>query len=82
MAVEGVALATIISQYVSAIVVVIILIKRVDTPYALDPKKLGINYEILKKILLLGLPAGLQGTRRPSHRRGNGKDQGHPSGGS
>jgi Na+-driven multidrug efflux pump len=62
MAVEGVALATIISQYVSAIVVVIILIKRVDTPYALDPKKLGINYEILKKILLLGLPAGLQGT--------------------
>jgi putative MATE family efflux protein len=62
MAVEGVALATIISQYVSAIVVVIILIKRVNTPYALDPKKLSINFEILKKILLLGLPAGLQGT--------------------
>ena len=62
MAVEGVALATIISQYVSAIVVVIILVKRINTPYALDLKKLCIYPDILKRILLLGLPAGLQGT--------------------
>ena len=62
MAVEGVALATIFSQYISAILVVIILFKRKNAPYALDYKKLKIDTVILKKILTLGLPAGFQGT--------------------
>ncbi len=62
MAVEGVAIATIVSQYLSAIAVVIILLKRTDAPYALDVKKLRIDKAILGRILQLGLPAGFQGT--------------------
>ena len=62
MAVEGVALATIISQYISAIVVVFLLVGRKNQPYSLDLKKLRIDVPILKRILALGLPAGFQGT--------------------
>jgi Na+-driven multidrug efflux pump len=62
MSVDGVANATIISQYISAAVVVIVLINRKETPYALDLKKIKIDLPALKKILVLGLPAGLQGT--------------------
>lgn len=62
MAVEGVALATIISQYISAIVVVFLLVRRKNQPYSLDLKKLRIDVPILKRILALGLPAGFQGT--------------------
>lgn len=62
MTVDGVALATIISQYISAAVVLFILFRRKDAPYALDLKKIGIDSAILKKILALGLPAGFQGT--------------------
>ena len=62
MSVDGVALATIISQYISAVVVLIILFKRKDAPYALELSKIGIDPTILKRILALGLPAGLQGT--------------------
>lgn len=62
MAVDGVALATIVSQYVSAVAVVSILLKRKDQPYALDTEKLKIDREVLGEILRLGLPAGFQGT--------------------
>lgn len=62
MAVDGVAVATIISQYISAIAVVFILIKRTGEAYALDVNKFKIDIPILKQILRLGLPAGLQGT--------------------
>jgi Na+-driven multidrug efflux pump len=62
MTVDGVALATIISQYISAAVVLFIIFRRKDAPYALDLKKIGIDSAILKKILALGLPAGFQGT--------------------
>ena len=61
MTVEGVALATIISQYLSALTVVFVLIKRKSEPYSLSLKKLRINMGFLKRILRLGLPAGLQG---------------------
>ena len=62
MAVDGVALATIIAQYISAAAVITILFKRRDMPYTLDKKKLKIDLDILKRILRLGLPAGFQGT--------------------
>ncbi len=62
MSVDGVALATIVSQYVSAVTVVIILMKRKNQPYALEKEKLGIDKELLGEILRLGLPAGFQGT--------------------
>ena len=62
MSVSGVALATIISQYISAVTVIIILFKRQGQPYALEVSKLKIDSEILKRILTLGLPAGFQGT--------------------
>ncbi len=42
MDVAGVALATIISQYISAVLVVLSLMKE-DGPLRLDPKKLGVN---------------------------------------
>ena len=62
MSVGGVALATIISQYVSAIVVVAILFARKNAAYSLDMESMVIDLAILKRILSLGLPAGLQGT--------------------
>ncbi len=62
LSVEGVAIATIIAQYVSAIVVIIILFHRKNAPYSLTVGKLKIHKDILKQILVLGLPAGLQGT--------------------
>lgn len=60
MDVGGVALATIISQYTSATVVLIILFKKRGECYGFTPKKLGINLPILGRIVKIGLPAGLQ----------------------
>ena len=62
MSVSGVALATIISQYVSAVVVIIVLFKRKDQTYALNINMLRLDPELLRSILRLGLPAGFQGT--------------------
>ncbi len=62
MTVDGVALATIISQYISAAVVTLVLVMRTDSPYALSFNRLKIDMPILKRILQLGLPAGFQGT--------------------
>lgn len=60
MDVDGVAFATIISQYISAGVVLLILIIKRGECYGISPKKLAIDSRILKKILGIGLPAGLQ----------------------
>lgn len=62
MSIAGVALATIISQYISAVVVIFILFRRKNKPYTLDKTKLKIDAPLLKDILRLGLPAGFQGT--------------------
>lgn len=62
MSVSGVALATIIAQYISAVTVVFILFKRKDQPYTITVERLTIDNTLLKRILALGLPAGLQGT--------------------
>ena len=62
MSVAGVALATIAAQYISAVAVVTVLLKRKNKPYTLNVKELKIDTSLLKRILALGLPAGFQGT--------------------
>ncbi len=61
MAVAGVAIATVISQYASAVWIIIILIKRRDESYAINIKKLAISKPTLLRILRFGIPAALQG---------------------
>lgn len=59
MGVEGVALATILSQAVSAALVIITLL-RTDSCVKLSIRKLRMNISLLKKILYVGIPAALQ----------------------
>lgn len=58
--VAGVAYATVISQTISAIIVVIILLKE-DNDFKLNLKKLSINPHIFVKLVKIGVPAGFQG---------------------
>ena len=60
MGVAGVALATIISQAISAFLIILCLMKM-DGPCHLDFKLLKFHPEQLKSMLRIGLPAGLQG---------------------
>ena len=60
MNVAGVAIATVISQVLSAILVVRILLKEEDS-FRLNLKQLKINSHILLKIVKIGIPAGCQG---------------------
>lgn len=59
MGVEGVAYATIIAQGVSALLVLIELM-RTSSCVKLNIKKLGIDWEILGKVAKIGFPAALQ----------------------
>ena len=59
MSVAGVALATIISETVSACLVTAMLVREKGALH-LDLHKLGFHAGALKQILLIGLPAGLQ----------------------
>ncbi len=59
--VAGVAIATVVSQVVSAVLVLICLI-RSDSAIRLDVKSLRIHWSQMKTILQVGLPAGLQGS--------------------
>ena len=59
MGVEGVALATIVSQGISAVLVLITLL-RTNSCVKLSIKKLCLNTPILKKMLFVGIPAALQ----------------------
>ena len=60
MSVSGVAFATIISQYVSAVWVVTVLGLRKDECYAFSFKRLGINLQLLWRMLRTGIPIGVQ----------------------
>lgn len=60
MDVAGVAVATVISQIISAALVVRCLMKE-EGVIRLDLKKLSINRDILGKIIRIGLPASFQG---------------------
>ena len=62
MSVDGVAIATIVAQYISAAAVITVLVRRKNEKYGLDPKKLGIDKHILGRILRYGVPAGIQGS--------------------
>ena len=57
--VAGVAIATVFSQFVSCILVLICLC-RSDAAYKLDFKKLRIDFGQLSEILRIGVPAGIQ----------------------
>ena len=61
MGVAGVAIATAVSQCISAILVTICLVKEKSSVH-LDLKKLKVHKEKLVKILKIGLPAGIQGS--------------------
>ncbi len=57
--VEGVAIATIVSQYLSAAFIIAYLI-RIDNSCRLNLKNIHIDKSELRQILKLGLPAGIQ----------------------
>ncbi|MBQ8275336.1 MAG: MATE family efflux transporter [Clostridia bacterium] len=59
MGVEGVALATIIAQGVSAVLVIITLM-RSDACIRLDLRRLRIHWDMLGKIVRVGIPAAIQ----------------------
>ena len=59
MGVRGVALATIIAQGISALLVLFVLV-RDSSCIRLEPRKLAIHWDLLKRILKVGLPAALQ----------------------
>lgn len=59
MGVAGAALATILSQGVSAVLVVIVLL-RLPEDTRLRGKELGLDLGLLRRILYVGVPAGLQ----------------------
>lgn len=61
MGVAGVALATIISQAISAVLILLCLIKT-EGPCHLELKEMKIYPECFKAMLRIGLPAGLQGS--------------------
>lgn len=61
MDVAGVALATIISQGVSAVLIVMCLIRQ-DGLCRLELKKLRIDKDVLLQIIRIGLPASIQST--------------------
>ncbi|HIX15008.1 MAG TPA: MATE family efflux transporter [Candidatus Hungatella pullicola] len=59
MGVKGAAIATIISQYVSAFLVLFVLMRTRES-YHLDLKALAIDPRMVKRIVRIGFPAGLQ----------------------
>ncbi len=60
MDVAGVAIATIISQIVSAVLIVRALMK-IDGPCRLDLRKLKLNKKILLRMMKIGIPSGVGG---------------------
>lgn len=60
MDVAGVALATVISQCVSAFLILRCLMKETDA-FRLEPRKLKLDGGIVSKMLKIGVPAGFQG---------------------
>ena len=59
MGVRGVALATIIAQATSAVLILITLL-RTNECIKLEPKKLKLHWDMLKKIFRVGIPAAIQ----------------------
>lgn len=59
MGVDGVGYATVAAQGVSALLAVLALVKSCDI-YHLDLKKLSIDVRMMKRILAMGIPSGIQ----------------------
>lgn len=59
MGIAGVACATVLSEIISAILVMTVLMRTHDV-YRLSPRRLHINPDILKQICIIGIPAALQ----------------------
>ena len=60
MTVNGVALATVISNGISSMLLFAFLLKG-KTPLTIEKQRFNIHAELLKEMLQIGLPAGLQG---------------------
>lgn len=60
MSVDGVAWATVISQYVSALSIIIFLIKKRKECFGLDPKEIVLDRKLLGRTMILGIPQGIQ----------------------
>ncbi len=61
LGVDGVAISTILSQYLSAIMALVYLC-RTSGPLRLSRKDMKINVKKLKRILYIGIPSGIQGS--------------------
>lgn len=59
MGVAGAALATILSQLLSAVLVIGVLMRTKDM-HRLELKKIGFDWRMFKRIIRIGFPAGLQ----------------------
>ena len=59
MGVAGAALATILSQQLSAVLVILVLVRTRDM-HRLELKKIGFDGRMFKRIIRIGFPAGLQ----------------------
>ena len=59
MGIEGVALATVIAQYLSAVLTLYVL-TTTDGPYRICWKKLCMDWSLLYRIVCVGLPAAIQ----------------------
>lgn len=60
MSVEGVAIATIVSQYLSAIAVIAVLFTRREECYGFSPSKLSFDTYLFIRIIRFGIPSGIQ----------------------
>ena len=60
MGVAGVAIATVLSNLVSAVMVTVFLLKE-DSMIRLDPARIKVHRQELASMLRIGIPAGLQG---------------------
>ena len=60
MSVDGVAIATVMSQYFSAGAVIVVLMRRRGESYQFSFKKLAVDKVLLARIVRIGVPTGLQ----------------------
>ena len=60
MSVVGVAVATVVSQYISVIAVMAVLMRHKDKPYGFSLKSLCFDIPLLGRVLRLGVPAAIQ----------------------
>ena len=59
MSVAGVALATVISQFLSAVGVIVVLM-RTDGPHRFSFKEIGVDFPILQRMLKIAIPSAIQ----------------------